>query len=43
MTLEEASKLLASDGKLIKRPLITDGENLSCGFKEDVYQKLWLK
>lgn len=38
----EASKLLASDGKLIKRPLMIEGEHFTCGFKEDLYQREWL-
>ena len=42
MTHEEAAELLSSDGKLIKRPLITDGENLSCGFDRCLWN-LWLK
>lgn len=42
MSIEEASKLLSQNGKLIKRPLVTDGENLTCGFKEDLYKNTWL-
>ncbi|WP_178198206.1 arsenate reductase family protein [Ligilactobacillus sp. Marseille-Q7487] len=42
MTLQEASALLASDGKLIKRPLMVEDKQVTCGFKEDVYQELWL-
>lgn len=42
MTLEEAAKLLSQNGKLIKRPLVTDGKKLACGFKEDIYEKTWL-
>ncbi|GAW63430.1 arsenate reductase [Ligilactobacillus acidipiscis DSM 15836] len=37
MTNEEAAKLLSADGKLIKRPLMVDGDKLTCGFKEEVY------
>lgn len=42
LTLEQAADLLASDGKLIKRPLMVEGSKLTCGFKEDVYQSTWL-
>ena len=42
MSIEEASKLLSQNGKLIKRPLVTDGKNLTCGFKEDLYKNTWL-
>jgi arsenate reductase (glutaredoxin) len=34
--------LLASDGMLIKRPLVTDGEKVTVGFKEEEYEKMWL-
>jgi arsenate reductase (glutaredoxin) len=34
--------LLASDGMLIKRPLITDGEKVTVGFKEEEFEKAWL-
>ncbi|MCM3567527.1 arsenate reductase family protein [Neobacillus mesonae] len=35
--------LLASDGMLIKRPVLTDGEHVTVGFKEEDYEKIWLK
>lgn len=41
MTIEEAADLMSKDGKLIKRPLVVDGDKLTCGFKEDIYQKMW--
>lgn len=41
MSLQEAYRLLASDGKLIKRPLTTDGENITLGFNEAIYEKTW--
>lgn len=34
MSEEEMLELLASNGKLIKRPLITDGNRVAVGFKE---------
>lgn len=41
MSIEEKLRLLASDGKLIKRPLIIDDERIICiGFKEEDYIKL---
>lgn len=39
---DELLDLLASDGMLIKRPLVTDGEKVTVGFKEEEYEKLWL-
>ncbi|WP_163654895.1 arsenate reductase family protein [Listeria sp. PSOL-1] len=41
MTNAEALSLLASDGKLIKRPLTTDGSRVTLGFKEDEFEKTW--
>lgn len=38
---EELLELLASDGMLIKRPLMTDGEKVTVGFKEEEYEKAW--
>lgn len=42
MTIDQAAGLLSSDGKLIKRPLVVDSSNLTCGFKEDIFEKTWL-
>jgi arsenate reductase len=39
MTDEKAIELLASDGMLIKRPLITDGKMVLLGFKEAVWEE----
>lgn len=41
MTISEGAAVLASDGMLIKRPLLTDGKKTTLGFKEDVYKKTW--
>ena len=37
----DAIKLLASNGKLIKRPIVTDGTNHTVGFKEDDFKATW--
>ncbi|MFZ7943985.1 arsenate reductase family protein [Neobacillus sp. 19] len=42
-TEDELLDLLASDGMLIKRPILTDGEHVTVGFKEEEYEKMWLK
>jgi arsenate reductase (glutaredoxin) len=39
---EELLDLLATDGMLIKRPLLTDGVKVTVGFKEEEYEKMWL-
>ncbi|KRM97561.1 arsenate reductase [Liquorilactobacillus aquaticus DSM 21051] len=41
MNITEASKILASDGKLIKRPLMVEGDHVTCGFKVDTYENEW--
>jgi len=35
------AEILATDGMLIKRPIATDGENVTVGFKEESYQDVW--
>ncbi|MCM3115191.1 arsenate reductase family protein [Neobacillus sp. MER 74] len=40
-TEEELLELLASDGMLIKRPILTDGERVTVGFKEEEFEKMW--
>jgi arsenate reductase len=42
-TMSEAEKLqiLASDGMLIKRPILTDGNQVTVGFKEDEWKQKW--
>lgn len=40
---EEQFELLASDGKLIKRPIVTDGTTVTVGFKEDEFESKWKK
>lgn len=42
-TEEELLELLASDGMLIKRPIATDGKQVTVGFKEEQYEKTWKK
>ncbi|EIJ80653.1 YusI [Bacillus methanolicus PB1] len=34
--------LLASDGMLIKRPIVTDGNKVTVGFREEEFEKMWL-
>ncbi|MFY0543972.1 arsenate reductase family protein [Brevibacillus sp. H7] len=41
MSEEEMLELLSSNGKLIKRPLITDGQTVTVGFKEEEMEKAW--
>lgn len=43
MSDEEKLSLLASDGMLIKRPLVTDGKQVTVGFKESEYEKAWVQ
>lgn len=41
MTEDEQLTLLASDGMLIKRPIVTDGQKLTLGFKEPEFIENW--
>jgi Spx/MgsR family transcriptional regulator len=41
LTEPEILDLLASNGRLIRRPLITDGKRATVGFKEDQLSKIW--
>ncbi|MFT4412918.1 arsenate reductase family protein [Fredinandcohnia humi] len=38
---DELLELLASDGMLIKRPLVTDGSRVTVGFDEKQYEDTW--
>lgn len=42
MTIEKAAEMMSKNGKLIKRPLVVDDQNLTCGFNEKTYQEVWL-
>lgn len=41
MTEEEMIRLMASNGRLIKRPVVTDGKTVTVGFNEDNYEQIW--
>lgn len=40
-TLDEMVSYLASDGMLIRRPIVTDGKAVTVGFNEDTFQEVW--
>ena len=40
MSREEQLHLLASDGMLVKRPILIDGDTVLVGFKEKDWEKL---
>jgi len=42
-SVDEMAAYLASDGMLIKRPIATDGHQTTVGFKEDMFQDVWLR
>lgn len=42
MTEAQALDLLASNGRLVKRPIAVDGDRVTVGFNEDEYKKVWL-
>ncbi len=41
MSEDDQIKLLASDGMLIKRPLMTDGKTTTVGFNEETFAETW--
>mgnify|MGYP001186277929 CR=1 FL=1 len=41
-TEEQMAEYLASEGMLIKRPIVTDGKKVTVGFNEEEYSKTWL-
>ncbi|USB34202.1 arsenate reductase family protein [Paenibacillus sp. YPG26] len=41
MSREEQIELLASNGRLIKRPIVTDGKTVTVGFKEEMFEQAW--
>ena len=41
MSEDEQLTLLASDGMLIKRPITTDGQKVTLGFKESDFLETW--
>lgn len=41
-TIEEMASFLAADGMLIKRPIVTDGQKVTVGFKEENFGAYWL-
>ena len=43
MTEAQALDLLSGNGKLVKRPIAVDGDQLTVGFDENEYKKVWSK
>lgn len=41
MSDDDKIKLLASNGMLIKRPIVTDGKQVSIGFREPDFAQVW--
>ena len=41
MSEDEQIRLLASNGRLVKRPVVTDGRKLTVGWKEDTFEENW--
>lgn len=41
-TEDEMLEILASDGMLIKRPIVTDGQRVTVGFNEKQFEETWL-
>jgi arsenate reductase len=41
MSDEEKLDLLASNGKLLKRPIVTDGQKVTLGFDSKTFAEIW--
>jgi arsenate reductase len=41
-TLDEMASSLASNGMLMKRPIVTDGQKVTVGLKEEDFKSIWL-
>ncbi|WAA11175.1 arsenate reductase family protein [Fervidibacillus albus] len=41
MSEKEMLDVLATDGKLLKRPIVTDGKHVTVGFNEENFEKTW--
>jgi len=41
MSEEEQLALLSSNGRLIKRPIVTDGTKTTVGYKAETYDQVW--
>lgn len=41
MSEDEKIGLLASNGRLIKRPVVTDGHRVTVGYKEEEFNRVW--
>lgn len=42
MNEDEQFNILSSDPMLLKRPIVTDGQQVTVGFNEKVYHDVWL-
>lgn len=40
---DELLALLASQSKMIRRPVVTDGERFTVGLNEELFKKIWIK
>jgi len=41
MSRDDTLALLAANGMLIKRPIVTDGKRFTVGFKPPVFEEVW--
>jgi arsenate reductase len=40
---DELFAILASHSRMIRRPLVTDGERFTVGLDEEFFRKIWIK
>ncbi|MEI7026011.1 arsenate reductase family protein [Paenibacillus sp. y28] len=41
MSVQDQIDLLSSNGRLVKRPIVTDGTQVTVGFKEEEFTSVW--
>ncbi|MBI1819087.1 MAG: Spx/MgsR family RNA polymerase-binding regulatory protein [Nitrospirae bacterium] len=38
---DDIIQMLSKEGRLIKRPIVTDGKKVTVGFNEEAFKKIW--
>ena len=41
MSYPDKIALMSSNGRLIRRPIVTDGNNVTVGYKASIYDEVW--
>ena len=41
LTIQQKIQLLASNGRLIRRPIVVEGQKVTVGFKQQQFEQIW--